>query len=307
MVAKIKHYSLGLIGYPLAHSLSPGIHLAALRCMGLAGEYRCFEIQPDSESAARLDGLLERMKTGILDGLNVTIPFKQRILNYLDELTPIAAAARAVNTILCRDGRLVGDNTDSAGFLADLQRFLPDDNLGVRTALILGAGGAARAVVLALLTSGWQLVLACRNADQGDALAGDLLPRLIASGSLKVVPLPFPPGLLKDYSFSLLINATSAGMAPQDRTNPWPKGASLPADALVYDLVYNPPMTEFIRIARAAGLQAVSGLGMLVEQAALSFELWTGQSPPRPVLYQEAQHQLSILASHQSQVHPMGG
>ena len=147
-------FQLGLIGYPLGHSLSPKIHTAALRACGLEGDYSLFPIAPDDKQG--LKDLLNRVRAKEIHGLNVTIPHKQNVIPLLDELTPTAKAVGAVNTIYLREDKLIGDNTDAPGFLSDLKKFLAEspspflgEGLGVRgkSALVLGAGGSARAVV----------------------------------------------------------------------------------------------------------------------------------------------------------------
>jgi shikimate dehydrogenase len=149
-------FQLGSIGYPLGHSLSPKIHAAALKACGLQGDYSLFPIHPDDKDG--LKDLLARIRAGELHGLNVTIPHKQNVIDFMDELTPTAEAIGAVNTIYLRDNKLIGDNTDAAGFLADLKKGIGNGELG-KSAIVLGAGGSARAVVYALLNDGWEVTL----------------------------------------------------------------------------------------------------------------------------------------------------
>ena len=168
--------ALGLTGFPLAHSLSPRIHQAALAYCGLAGSYALYPVQP--RDARGLADLLNRVRGGELTGLNVTIPHKEAVLPLLDALALDAAAIGAVNTLFMRVGQLTGANTDATGFLSDLKRFLSPSNVPLKPeaqALVLGAGGAARAVVYALLSDGWQVTLAARRAEQAQALATDLV------------------------------------------------------------------------------------------------------------------------------------
>ena len=287
-----ENYSLGLTGYPLHHSLSPRMHAAALRDCGLQGNYQLYPV----EDAADLDELLNRLRQGSLQGLNVTIPHKGSILSLLDVLTSTARAIGAANTIFCRDGQLVGDNTDTAGFLADL------DSLGwsqrvdqSQGALVLGSGGAARAVVYALTRSGWQVTIAARRREQaqalletvqsseGDGVSTGEIKRLTAIhlGEASLSSLDPAPGLI--------INTTPLGMFPHLNASPWPQDLVFPVGAAVYDLVYNPAETALLRAARAGGLRVTNGLGMLVEQAALSFEIWTGMDAPRDVMRQAVQ------------------
>lgn len=270
---------LGLTGWPLGHSLSPRLQRAALDALGLAGEYRLYLAPPLPEGEPALRELLEAVRQGRLDGLNVTIPHKQAVLPLLDDLSPAAQTIGAANTIFARAGRLVGENTDAPGFLADLERLGFTGTPGGHLALVLGAGGAARAVCYALLGAGWQVSITARRTEQAQALAADLGGD---SGALKA--LAFEPAALLQ-PFSLIINATPLGMYPNVEASPWPEDVPFPPGAAVYDLVYNPAETALVRAARRAGLQAASGLGMLVEQAALAFQIWSGQSVPRQALW----------------------
>ena len=261
---------LGLIGHPLGHSLSSKIHTAALKACGLEGEYSLFPIAP--EDMQGLKDLLTRVRGGEIHGLNVTIPHKQNVIPLLDELTPTAQAIGAVNTISMRNGKLVGDNTDAPGFMADLGGLKTSE---VSKALVLGAGGSARAVVYALVYAGWDVTLSARRPEQAQALASNY--------HLPITNLINPP------TFNLLVNATPLGMTPNVNASPWPDHLPFPKDAAVYDLVYNPRETKLVRDARAQGLPARTGLGMLIEQAALAFEIWTGHRPPREVLFEAVQ------------------
>jgi len=275
-------FHFGLIGYPLGHSLSPKIHTAALQACGFQGGYSLFPIHPDDRDG--LKDLLARVRSGELHGLNVTIPHKQNVIELMDELTPAAQTIGAVNTIYLREGKLIGDNTDAAGFLADLKKFMAEspspilgERLGVRekSAIVLGAGGSARAVVYALLNEGWEVMIAARRIEQAHQLADSF-----TNYQLHITTFDHQP-----LTFDLIVNATPLGMTPNTETSPLPDELSLPPNAFVYDLAYNPRETKLIKTARAQGLTAATGLGMLIEQAALSFEIWTGHIPPRDILY----------------------
>ena len=279
----MNRYSLGLIGYPLSHSLSPKLHHAALKAAGLEGEYRLFPIAPGE--AGELKQQLEKVRAGEMQGLNVTIPYKQTIIPYLDELTPTARAVGAVNTIYFRDNKLTGDNTDAPGFLSDLKRFLggslkteagPTLSAAPRrqSALIFGAGGSARAVVYALLQDGWHITLVARRLEQAQTLAN-------AYPLSPISNIQYPITQLPDAPITLIVNTTPLGMTPLIDTSPWPAALPFPENAAVYDLVYNPQTTVLVHTARAAGLPATTGLGMLIEQAALAFEIWTGRGADR--------------------------
>ena len=283
----MKHYfNLGLIGYPLEHSLSPQIQRAALRAAGLAGEYRLYPTPPVPRGTAGLVGLISRLRSGEISGLNVTIPHKQAVLPLLDELTPTARKIGAVNTLYLQDGRILGDNTDLPAFWGEFTRLLgPHGVNGGRPhhALVLGAGGAARAVVYALAQAGWQVTIAARRTAQ----AADLLAGLDVNGAV----LPLAANALADLTgLDALVNTTPVGMSPLVKACPWPAEIDLPANTAVYDLIYNPYETALLRRAGQAGLKSAGGLGMLVEQAALAFNHWTNSDVPREPLWAAVQN-----------------
>lgn len=267
---------LGLIGYPLGHSLSPKIHTAALKACGLEGNYSLFPVHPEDKQGLR--DLLTHVRSGEITGLNVTIPHKQNVIEFMDELTPTAQAIGAVNTIYMREKKLVGDNTDAPGFLSDLKRAMTEIKSKIvnrKSAIVLGSGGSARAVVYALANDGWNVTIAARRIEQAQQLAD----------SFKNYDLRITTFDLQPLTFELIVNTTPLGMTPNIDQSPLPENLSLPANAFVYDLVYNPRETKLVRDARAQGLNASTGLGMLIEQAALAFEKWTGHIPPRDILY----------------------
>lgn len=282
-------YHLGLIGWPLGHSLSPAMHTAALQAAGFPGDYRLFPIPPLPEGEILVSNMLDNLRSDVLHGLNVTIPHKQNVLPFLDSLTPAARIIGAVNTISCQDGNLVGDNTDWIGFTRDLKTHLPDAIADQDArALILGAGGAARAVVYALKQSGWKVNITSRRPEQARQLADEFSfpDNPVSTWSLKEVPdLP---------DVRLIVNTTPVGMSPKTPDSPWPPEIPFPPQAFVYDLVYNPAETVLVKAARSAGLEAVTGLGMLAEQAALAFEIWTGCPIPGDVFRQAALERMPL-------------
>jgi shikimate dehydrogenase len=275
-------YKLGLVGYPLGHSLSPRLHAAALAALGLQGEYLLYPVAPDD--AQGLAELARQVRAGELAGLNVTIPHKQNVIPLMDSLTEGATAIGAVNTLLMKDGALVGHNTDAPGFLKDLGRFLGDSVPARKKAIVLGSGGGARAVIHALVHDGWDVTVAAVLMDQAQALVQSLGGGSDIAGALRAVPTGSDrlEALLDETA--LVVNASPVGMSPLTDESAWPAGLAFPSAAAVYDLVYNPRETRLVREARAAGLRATTGLGMLVEQAALSFECWTGQAAPREAM-----------------------
>jgi len=269
---------LGLIGFPLGHSLSPKIHSAALKACGLRGDYSLFPIRTDDKQG--LKDLLTRVRSGEIHGLNVTIPHKQNVIELMDKLTPTARAIGAVNTIYLRENKLIGDNTDALGFLSDLKRVIHSLFIIHHSALILGAGGSARAVVYALVNDGWNVTIATRRLEQAQYLA-----QSFSNYELRIMSFTdIPPS-----TFDLIVNTTPLGMTPKIDQSPLPEKLSLPSNAFVYDLVYNPRETKLVRDACSQGLQATTGLGMLIEQAAIAFELWTGCNPPREPLYRSVE------------------
>jgi len=272
---------LGLIGYPLGHSLSPVIQTAAFQSCRLEGDYSLFPIRPDDRPG--LKDLLDRARMGELQGFNVTIPHKQNVIEFLDQLTPTAEAIGAVNTIYPQGQKLIGENTDAPGFLSDLKRFLATETERHRDlkALVLGAGGSARAVVYALIRDGWEVTIAARRVEQAQQLVQSFTTykSLLTSGILS-------ENLVSPVSnLSLIVNTTPVGMTPNIDQSPWAENVPFPTGAAIYDLVYNPHETRLVRNARAQGRPASTGLGMLIEQAALAFEIWTGHYPAREMLF----------------------
>ncbi len=278
-----EYFRLGLIGWPVAHSLSPHIHQAAFQATRTYGEYKLYPVDPAARETELLP-LLDRLRSGEIHGLNVTVPHKEYLAKMVDEVTPEAQAIGAVNTLYVKDGKLIGDNSDAPGFLnhlARLQMLPPHKKLSW---VILGAGGSARAVAYALASQGHSVAIAARRSEQSQQLADDLN---LASGVLtrlawmeldyeRISSQVRPDGL---------VNTTPAGMHPLIEQSPWPEEIPLPEACRVYDLIYNPAETVLLHRARQTGHLAVNGLGMLIEQAAISFAIWTGHQPPRKVLY----------------------
>ena len=257
-----------LFGYPLGHTLSPAMQGAALAEAGLAD----WSYTPHPVAPAGLAAAVEQLRRPGVAGANVTVPHKQAIMPLLDGVTPVADAIGAVNIVVKQpDGRLIGHNTDAAGFLADL--FTLGVSITTRPVLVLGAGGSARAVVAACAGVGARVRVVARRREQAAALQ-NLAPVAIFDWT--------PLALLQACDDCVLIvNCTPLGMTPQVEASPWLPGTPFPPTAFVYDLVYNPAETQLTRAAQTAGLRAATGLGMLVEQGALGFELWTGRPAPR--------------------------
>jgi len=289
-----KKYCFGLIGYPLEHSLSPQLHQAAISAMNIQGEYRLYPITPFPEGKQAMNELIGAFRAGRLDGLNVTVPHKENVISWLKELSPSAQTIGAVNTIGLENDTLYGENTDSPGFMAALTSFFGEHNQGIvpGNALILGAGGSARAVAYALLQANWQVMVAARRCEQAHDLVHDLKSVVCkiqtATDLNNLTAYTLDRAGLEEIraEIQLIVNATPLGMWPKSEESPWPTDIALPGGAMVYDLVYNPPETPFMQAARESGLPASNGLGMLVEQAALSLERWTGLAVPRKPMWE---------------------
>jgi shikimate dehydrogenase len=274
--------SLGLVGYPLDFSLSPVIHTAAMKYCGFEGNYALFPVAPDDLN--ELKELLDRVRKGRMTGLNITIPHKQKVLPLLNELTQVAQAIGAVNTIFMRNGELIGDNTDAQGFIADLHKYIPvkfGEREKGQKALVIGAGGAARAVVYGLVNESWKVMVTARSSEKTKALIAQFPDHASCLTGIEYDRHGFQAEI---SSMRLVINATPVGMTPDVENSPWPAGEPHPKNAIFYDLVYKPRETKFVQDARASGLVAFNGLGMLVEQAALAFKIWTGSDVPRELL-----------------------
>jgi shikimate dehydrogenase len=261
---------VGIIGWPVAHSLSPAIHNAAFAAAGLDWTYVPLPVPPEALPAA-LAGLIPLG----LRGANVTMPHKTEAAELIQRCSEDATLLRAVNTIAVRGGELEGHNTDVAGFDRFLRRDAGFDPAG-RSALIYGAGGAARACALALARAGLaRLSVAARDK----ARAAPLVKMVEELGIRATLVRPSETG---ELVADLVINATPVGGS--DAEPVLPSFPHLGPDVLVIELLYDPPSTDLQRRARAAGATAFGGLGHLLEQAALSFELWTGTPAPLEVM-----------------------
>jgi shikimate dehydrogenase len=264
-----------VIGHPVAHSLSPALHNAAFASLGIDWVYVAHDVAPGAADAA-----LAAMRTLGLGGLSVTMPHKTQVAECVDRLDPAAAALRSVNTVsVADDGALVGHSTDGAGLLASLRAAAPDVSVDGARVVLLGAGGAARAISDAFgrLSIG-ELVVINRTASSAEVAAS------LAHGCGRV-------GTAADITDGdIVVNTTSVGMGTDE----------LPCDPrllrpgqLVVDIVYHPLRTALLAAAAAAGCRTVDGLGMLVHQAALQQQLWHGGKPDAAVMRAAAEAQLA--------------
>jgi shikimate dehydrogenase len=266
----------GVIGNPVRHTLSPAIHNAAISHLKLDYAYLAFEVK-----RAELGNAISGMRALGIRGLNVTIPHKINALQFLDELDPMAMNIGAVNTIVNSNGRLKGYNTDAGGFLQSLLAagFDPQN----KNVVLLGAGGAARAVGFAL--AGRDACITILNRESEIEQAQLLAQHLSRAATSEIEAMALDESTLAKAleNADLVVNATSLGMTPNIENTPVPAHL-LKKELVVYDVVYAPLETRLLREAAACGCRTISGLEMLVRQGALALELWTGQPAPVDVM-----------------------
>lgn len=275
---------VALFGYPLGHSVSPAIHHAAASAVGIELEYRLWPVRPEqlAEGVAAL-------RAADWFGANVTLPHKPAIPALVDGISALARRIGAVNTLYKQDGALIGENTDAPALVRSLREQL-DFQAAEERVLILGAGGAARAALVALVDAGVRRIdLWNRTPDRVTALLGS-----VDAGAAEITAAVLDPtGYPEMDRATLLINATSVGL--DGLSAPIPQ-LDLPRGARVYDLVYGCDGTPLVRRARAAGFAASDGLRMLAYQAAGSFALWTGRPAPKAVMLAAAERALAERA-----------
>ena len=271
---------VGIIGDPIKHSRSPQIHNAAITALGLDYVYVPFHVQPDNLGAA-----IEGFKATDVVGINVTIPHKQNVISYLDEISREATLIGAVNTLIFKEGGIIGENTDAPGFLQAMQEEGLDVPQG-GSAVIIGAGGSARAVVVALALAGIRTIcIANRTVSRAIALETDLSEQTDAS--IYGIGLDDPKLSNAVGTSQLIVNTASTSM---DVSHPllidpeW-----LAPQSIVYDIVYTPPETRLLQAAAEKDCHTIGGLGMLVHQGAIAFEKWTGVNPPVEIMRQALQ------------------
>jgi shikimate dehydrogenase len=279
-----RHFAV--IGDPIAHSKSPAMHQAAFRTLGLPHTYEAVRA-----SAEDLPSLVRALRDGGFDGLNVTVPHKNRVLALVDAVDGSAARVGAANTLV-RDasGRIVAHNTDERALETELleldsslAELMERDRMG--GAIVLGAGGAARAAIAALDALGiGPIVVRARDAARGAAVAAEMRAALgTATQWIAAEPLAPGAGAGTEREVEVIVQASSAGMTGAEPGDAVARAVAwdlVPSDASALDVVYAPPETPFLRAARARGLHAAGGLGMLARQGALAFELWLGIPAP---------------------------
>ena len=272
---------LGIIGFPIGHSISPVFQQTALDRLGMDAVYQAWEVKPEDVGA-----FLQGIRSPDVLGINVTVPHKETVIPFLDQVDDWAAAAGAVNTIVNREGLLTGHNTDGTGFLRALREAGGFEPRG-RRVLVLGAGGAARGVVLALIREGvGRLTIANRTVERARQLS-----RIAQDNGLEAhaIALKGSDLVAASASAELIVNCTSMGMSHGPDQTGTPLSANLlSSTTLVNDLVYNPTETPLLREAVRAGASTLGGIHMLVYQGAASFEMWTGRDAPVETMLEAA-------------------
>lgn len=261
---------VGVIGEPVEHSCSPPMHNSAFDELKMNYVYVPFHVKAEDLQAA-VDGF----KALGIAGINITIPHKQRIIPMLDEISKEAEMIGAVNTLVFEDDSIIGYNTDARGFIEAMYEVVDEEITG--SAVVIGAGGAARAVVVGLVNAGFSPITI---ANRTTSKAIELAEQIERKSDAILLGIGLYDAKLPDAitNANLLVNATSAGMdlsRPLIIDSDW-----LHKDLIVYDIIYTPPNTKLLMAAEKKGLQTIKGLGMLVHQGAISFKLWTDISPP---------------------------
>jgi shikimate dehydrogenase len=273
----------GLIGHPVAHSLSPVFQNAAFQHCGLDVAYAAWDTP-----VSGLRNRMQRLRSADMLGANVTIPHKQAVIPHIDDLGDFSRRVGAVNTIVNRNGRLFGFNTDGPGFVQSLKDERNLDPHGANV-LLFGAGGAARGIVLALADGGAQVSIVNRTFERAEELA--------LAGGTGVRALREPGDL---GAYDVLVNTTSIGMHGTGTEAESPTDfAGAKAGALAVDIVYAPEKTAFLRQAEERGLRTLGGLAMLIYQGALAFTHWTGIAAPVDVMFEAAHNELARRAQPQ--------
>ena len=258
----------GLLGHPVGHSMSPLIHNDAFLKLGIQARYHAFDVKPELVKEA-----INGIRALNITGCNVTVPHKIAVMEFLDEINDEARQIGAVNTIVNQDGKLIGYNTDGRGYVKSLLDETGED-LQKKSVLIIGAGGGARGVVTALLRHGVGAIEFTNRTIEKTTPLVKLAGEFHIEGS--TIEKEKAEGNLSKYD--VIINTTSVGMSPNIQDSPLSLKFLKP-DTVVSDLIYNPLETKLLREAKERGGKTVNGIGMFVNQAALSFEHWTGEKP----------------------------
>ncbi|MDT8861441.1 shikimate dehydrogenase [Alkalihalobacillus sp. MEB130] len=260
----------GLLGHPVGHSMSPQIHNDAFNKEGIEAVYHAFDVKPELVREA-----ISGLRALQIAGCNVTVPHKLAVMEFLDEIDEEARLIGAVNTIVNQDGKLIGYNTDGRGYVQSLLEEMNSDIKDKRI-LIIGAGGAARGVLTALLQHGIaHVAITNRTLEKANSFLA-----LANNFSISAEAIDRIDAEERLHEFDVVINTTSVGMSPHIHETPLSL-TKLRKESVVSDLIYNPLETTFLKEAKSQGALIINGVGMFVNQAALSFEYWTGKKPDR--------------------------
>lgn len=267
----------GLIGNPIEHSVSPQMHNSGYESLGLNYCYVPLRTIPED-----LEMVIDGIRALGFAGVNVTIPHKEAVITHLDEVTQLARQIGAVNTIVNQNGRLIGYNTDGPGFIDSLKEDAAFIVKG-KSAVVIGAGGASKAIVTMLAKEGIKsLIISDIDQEKASALCE------VINANFEIAPYAAPAGsseLAKAIAkCDLLVNASPIGMSPNTKRIPIDISCEIKKDAVVYDLVYNPLETELLKWAKSKGARPISGIGMLIRQGVLAFSLFTEKEPPIEVM-----------------------
>ncbi len=277
---------VGIFGYPLSHSISPAFQQAAFDHLGIDVVYESWPVSPQD-----LPHKINELRSQRFLGANVTIPHKVAVLDLLDEVDRVAEMIGSVNTILNREGYLLGYNTDTTGLIRSLKDH-GNFSLEAKNVLIIGAGGASRAAVFALLNEGVaSVVIANRTWEKASRLASELDEEF----NVRAIPFCYKELSLNARESEIIINCSSMGMLNGSAERDSPLTAEqIPLNSLVCDMVYNPTKTPLIREAEKAGAMTLGGLPMLIYQGAESFNIWTSKEAPIDVMFRSANRALGI-------------
>ncbi len=273
---------VGLIGNPVEHSISPLIHNSAFRKSNLDYVYVAHKVAEE-----HIEEATNGIKALEIEGVNVTIPHKTTVIRHIDSIQETANKIGAVNTIKREGKQLKGFNTDGIGVLKSLKKEVGE--IGDAKILLLGAGGAARAIGFTLADEGANLTISNRTDKKSEKLASEI--RKKTSSEIKHIPQKKKELEKEIQNSEIIINSTSVGMFPNEKET-LIESESLHENLTVMDIVYNPPKTQLLKEAEKAGAKTISGLGMLVNQGAASFEIWTGKDAPVNAMWEAAEEAL---------------
>jgi shikimate dehydrogenase len=274
MVTNYIEELVGVLGYPVAENPTCVMQNAAFEALGLQWRYLTIEVKPDA-----LPDAVRGLRAMGFRGINLTIPHKVAVMALLDEISPDAALIGAVNTVRREGDRLIGENTDGKGFLRGVRE--ADYDPRGKSIVVLGAGGAARAITVELALAGAaNLIVVNRDVKRGQQLVDHLTGRTSTLAQFVAWDTTYSI----EPTIDIVVNATSIGLYPDLESTPDVDLSAVRSDALVCDVIPNPPDTRFLQAARARGLKTLNGLSMLVYQGTLGFEMWTGQAAPEAVM-----------------------